>query len=50
MTNIIYEVTINSTLEKVYDISQDYSKRYDWDPFPDKIELLQGATTIDIGT
>lgn len=49
MSNLTYEVEINSTLEKVYEISQDYSQRYDWDPFPETIEFLGDATTIDIG-
>lgn len=25
---------------RVYDISQDYAVRYDWDPFPEKIEFI----------
>lgn len=49
MSNLTYQVEINSPLEKVYEISQDYSLRYDWDPFPETIEFLDGATTIDIG-
>lgn len=50
MSNLTYEVEINSTLEKVYEISQDYSQRYDWDPFPETIELINDAATIEIGT
>lgn len=49
MPNLNYEVEISSTREKVYEISQNYSQRYDWDPFPETIEFLDDATTVEIG-
>ena len=42
-------VHINCEIEKVYRISQDYLVRYQWDPFPDRIELLGGGTEIAAG-
>jgi len=50
MATVEYEVTINASPEFVYRVSQDYSVRYDWDPFPERIELLEGATSIEKGT
>lgn len=42
-------VHINCEIEKVYRISQDYSVRYRWDPFPERIELLGGKDEIAAG-
>ncbi len=50
MAIIEYELTINASPQFVYDVSQNYSVRYLWDPFPEKIELLNGATVIEKGT
>ncbi len=49
MPNLTYEVEINLAIEKVYEISQDYSQRYDWDPFPETIEFIGDATTVERG-
>lgn len=49
MSNIEQQIAINCPLEKAYEISQDYSVRYDWDPFPERIEFLDGATEVRIG-
>jgi hypothetical protein len=49
MAIIEYELTINAPHTAVYEASQDYSIRYQWDPFPEKIELLGGATEVGIG-
>ncbi len=49
MSKIELEVEIACPIEKVYDVSQDYSIRYDWDPFPESIEMLEQATKIDVG-
>jgi hypothetical protein len=46
MPRIEYHLDIQAPIEKVYEISQDYSIRYEWDPFPDNIALLNGATGI----
>ena len=50
MATIEFELAINASPEFVYSVSQDYSVRYKWDPFPEKIELLNGATSIEKGT
>lgn len=42
-------VHINCGIDRVYRISQDYSVRYQWDPFPDRIELLGGVAEITAG-
>lgn len=49
MANVEHAVDIEASPETVYQISQDYSVRYSWDPFPEKIELLHGATVIAKG-
>ncbi len=49
MAIIEYELTINAPHEDVYQSSQDYSVRYQWDPFPERMELLDGATEVGIG-
>jgi hypothetical protein len=49
MAIIEHEVIINASPDKIYAVSQDYSIRYEWDPFPERIELLHGARDIGIG-
>nr|WP_152029949.1 SRPBCC family protein [Pseudomonas sp. LPH1] len=49
MAIIECELTIKSPPAEVYKASQDYSVRYQWDPFPEKIELLGGAIEAGIG-
>ena len=49
MANLEFHTEIHATLEKVYEISQDYAQRYEWDPFPEKIEFLNGATEVALG-
>nr|UOP05030.1 hypothetical protein LVJ77_01590 [Conchiformibius kuhniae] len=43
MPNIQAEQTINAPIARVYEISQDYSVRYEWDPFPDYLRNLDGG-------
>lgn len=50
MATIEYELIINACPDYVYCVSQDYSVRYLWDPFPERIELLNGDTSIKKGT
>ena len=50
MSRVVHEVEIQSTPERIYEISQDYALRYQWDPFPEKIEFLDGATALQVGT
>lgn len=49
MSKIEHEIEISCPIEKVYEISQDYAVRYDWDPFPEKIAFLEGATSVGLG-
>jgi len=49
MAKIELEIIINASPQVVYDVSQDYSVRYLWDPFPESIRLLDGATTVEPG-
>ena len=49
MANLEFHTEIQAPLEKVYEISQDYAQRYEWDPFPEKIEFLEGATEVALG-
>ena len=46
---IQYQLSINAPVERVYQVSQDYSVRYEWDSFPENIMLLNGATEIGKG-
>ncbi len=46
---IEHTLLIAAPIDKVYAVSQDYAVRYDWDPFPDNIQLLDGATDIKPG-
>ena len=44
-------VRIAAPVSQVYRISQDYAVRYDWDPFPDHIEVVGQATdALRVGT
>lgn len=42
-------LNIEAPLEFVYQVSQDYAVRYEWDPFPEKISLMNGANKIEKG-
>ncbi|MES2257534.1 MAG: SRPBCC family protein [Pseudomonadota bacterium] len=37
-------IDIHAPQEDVYRISQDYAVRFEWDPFPDRLEMLDGAS------
>lgn len=50
MATIEYELSIDASPSEVYEASQDYSVRYLWDTFPEKIEILGGANQIEKGT
>jgi ribosome-associated toxin RatA of RatAB toxin-antitoxin module len=48
----IIEASIDIALprDEVYQISQDYSVRYDWDPFPDSMKMIgDGENSARIG-
>lgn len=43
--------TIDAPIELVYRVSQDYSVRYEWDPFPENISVVSGdSDSLSIGT
>jgi len=55
MALIEHQTTIAAPIERVYRVSQDYAVRYEWDPFPEHIELVAGpvgaparGTQVDI--
>jgi hypothetical protein len=50
MARVEFQVTIKAPIEMVYQVSQDYSVRYEWDSFPESISLLNGAKGIKKGT
>lgn len=43
MAIIEHSIEINAAQDVVYRISQDYNVRFDWDPFPDRLEMLDGG-------
>ncbi|OOQ62164.1 type II toxin-antitoxin system RatA family toxin [Mucilaginibacter pedocola] len=43
------KIIINKSAETVFDYSQDYNKRLEWDTFLKKAELVNGATEVDKG-
>lgn len=50
MARVEYQLCIQAPIELVYAASQDYSVRYQWDPFPEDIRLLDGAQHIQKGS
>jgi len=49
MTTTSYSIEIRCPIDKVYEVSQDYSVRYEWDPFPERIDMLDGASEVAVG-
>lgn len=49
MARVEFQVNIKAPIEMVYQVSQDYSVRYEWDSFPENIALLNGAKQIGKG-
>ena len=49
MAKLEIQTEIKAPLQQVYAISQDYAQRYEWDPFPEKIEFLNNATEVAVG-
>ncbi|WP_415891952.1 type II toxin-antitoxin system RatA family toxin [Neptuniibacter sp. PT8_73] len=50
MPSIDHSIDIAIPIDELYAITQDYDIRYEWDPFPEHIEMMDGATEIVIGT
>jgi hypothetical protein len=44
MSMLEFSLPIAAPIQMVYDISQDYGVRYEWDPFPDSIQTLPDQT------
>jgi hypothetical protein len=44
MSMLEFSLPIAARARVVYDISQDYGVRYEWDPFPDSIQTLADKT------
>lgn len=42
-------IVIQETPERVFDFTQDYDKRLEWDTFLKKADLIEGATEADKG-
>ena len=42
-------ITINQSSETIFDFTQDYQKRLNWDTFLIKADLINGATAADKG-
>ena len=49
MKKVKYELIIDAPPKQVFEVSQDYSIRHLWDPFPERIELLDGKKSISKG-
>lgn len=51
MTIIESRATINAPIDFVYQTTQDYSVRYEWDPFPENISVVSGdPNALSVGT
>jgi hypothetical protein len=42
-TPVEHSIEISAPAELVGHISQDYSVRYEWDPFPESISVVRGS-------
>jgi hypothetical protein len=49
MSLIEHSSTVNGSLEAVFDLTQDYSLRAKWDPFPESYEFEGDATQLAPG-
>ena len=49
MKTIKHQIEIDCDQETVFDLSQDYSRRLDWDPYLSKAYLLKGAEKAGLG-
>lgn len=51
MALIEYSLEIHAPVATVWRVSQDYAVRYDWDPFPERIDVVGGdAQALHRGT
>ncbi|MEN9842559.1 MAG: hypothetical protein RLZZ612_388 [Pseudomonadota bacterium] len=49
MALVEHSTLIAAPLDQVYQVSQDYGVRYDWDPFPEHITVVSGAPSALAG-
>ncbi len=49
MKTIKHEIEINSSQEDVFDLTQNYSKRLEWDPYLIEAYLMNGAKSPAVG-
>lgn len=49
MALIEQRVSIAAGREQVYQVSQDYAVRYEWDPFPERIEFIGEPQAVQRG-
>ncbi|MFY9221125.1 MAG: SRPBCC family protein [Blastocatellia bacterium] len=49
MQTIEDHIIVRATPENVFDLSQDYNLRLEWDPFIRDIKFLNGATKVNVG-
>jgi hypothetical protein len=45
----VRELEIDGARESIFDLTQDYERRLDWDPFLREARLLDGATSAQVG-
>lgn len=51
MAIIERRIDIAASADRVYRVSQDYAVRYEWDPFPERIEVVTGdPDRLQVGT
>ncbi len=43
MAIVEHTIEIAAPIERVWRVSQDYSVRYEWDPFPESIAVVRGS-------
>src|SRR5262245_54077458 len=47
--NFEQALVINASQDDLFALTQDYTRRLEWDPFLKSAELLDGATAADVG-
>lgn len=50
MAILEFTLEIDSPIQLVYRVSQDYAVRYEWDPFPEDIRVVKGSDEPAPGT
>lgn len=43
MAVVEHTIEFAAPIERVWRVSQDYSVRYEWDPFPESIAVVRGS-------